>query len=133
MSYEIIWEPKGAVKRFFGEVTNHDMLQSVIESEGDERFDSLRFVINDFLDCVKFSFDHSVVEDIAIMDRGASQTNPDILIAVVTTAEPVVSATFRYADTPILAYPIQIFSTMAAARTWLIQALDSRPQQPAHP
>ena len=49
MPYEIVWEPKGAVKRFFGRVSDAEVLQSGLEIECDPRFDNLNFVINDVL------------------------------------------------------------------------------------
>ena len=121
MSYEIIWEPKGAIKRFFGDVTNIDLLESVEKIESDHRFDNLRYVINDFLACTTFSFDGSVVEDISVLDNGASVSNPDIKVAVVATAPDIVTATKQYAESPINAYETRIFSTLAESRLWLLK------------
>lgn len=35
------WESKGLVKRFFGDVTDRQFIDAVIDSESDARFDSL--------------------------------------------------------------------------------------------
>lgn len=118
MGYELIWEPRGVVKRFTGKVSDQDMLQSVVESEVDRRFDSLRFVINDFLAIQDITTSVQVVEEISAMDSGAAFSNPRIKVAVVTTSIDVISLATAYINSPLNQYPTRIFSTMAEARTW---------------
>jgi len=93
MSYEIIWEPHGVIKRFSGQLTDQDLVQSVIDTEGNMAFDGLRYVINDFLAIDACSASASDVEEISILDKGASMSNPRIRIAVVTTSPEVVVLT----------------------------------------
>jgi len=119
MSYEIIWEPHGVIKRFSGQLTDQDLVQSVIDTEGNMAFDGLRYVINDFLAIDACSASASDVEEISILDKGASMSNPRIRIAVVTTSPEVVVLTEHYAKSPLCAYPIRIFRSLAEARTWL--------------
>lgn len=119
MSYEIIWEPRGAVKRFFGRVTSHDMLQSVVDTESDARFDDLRYVINDFLDIEELDLANIDIQEIAAIDGAAAKSNPRITIAVVTIHDEIVALTNQYAGSPFNAYPIKAFSTSAEARSWL--------------
>ncbi|MBI5785336.1 MAG: hypothetical protein HZA64_07770 [Rhodocyclales bacterium] len=119
MTYEVAWEGRGAVKRFFGHVTEDDMLQSVLETESDRRFDDLRYVINDFTDITGSSVTLPTIEDIAIADIGASHSNPSIRIAVVTTDPDIEALVNHYANSPLNAYETRIFSSMEAARVWL--------------
>lgn len=119
MSYDIRWEPRGVVKHFYGEVTDHDMMHSVIETESDPRFDELRYVINDFLDCAACAVANKTVDKIAVADCGAAFTNPHIRIAVVTTAPEIVSLTVRYAQSPLNRYPTRLFATIEDAQAWL--------------
>ena len=119
MSYELRWEANGVVKRFFGKVTDFDMMQSVIDTESDPRFDAYRYVINNFLDCTSYAVSNKVVDEISAMDCGAAHTNPRIRIAVVTTAPEIVSLTARYAQSRVNRYPTRIFSTVEEAQAWL--------------
>lgn len=119
MSYEIIWESHGVIKRFVGEVTDLDMMKSVIDTESDARFDDLRYTINDFLAMTGFSFGLSEIDDIAVIDKGASMTNPRIRIAVVTTSPDIVKLATHYATSPMNAYPTKIFTSLADARAWI--------------
>ncbi len=128
MSYEIIWESHGAVKRFLGHVNSFELIQSVIDVERDARFDDLHYVINDFLGCTRFSIHDRVVEDMAVMDKGASFSNPDIKIAVVVTSPQIIAAAREYVNSELNVYPTRIFATEGEARAWLgtsVQASNS--------
>jgi hypothetical protein len=126
MSYEVIWEPRGAIKRFWGTVSSQDMIRSVIETEADARFDRLRYVINDFLAVSLIAFSAADVSEIATMDLGASRTNSAIKIAIVATLAELVEFGRQYADSDLNVYPTKIFATMAAARTWTAEPLGFR-------
>jgi hypothetical protein len=119
MSYQIDWEPRGVVKRFFGHLTDHDMLQSVLDTESDRRFDDLRYVINDFSSITGSSVEIPTIEDITIADQGASRSNPSIRIAVVTSSPEIRALAECYARSPLNAYETRIFATEAEARNWL--------------
>ena len=120
MAYEIIWEPRGVVKRFTGRVSEHDMLQSVVDTEVDPRFDTLRFVINDFLAIQGINTSTRVVEEISAIDSGAAASNPHIKVAIVTTSTDVTHLATAYINSPLNQYPTKIFATMAEARTWTV-------------
>ncbi len=100
MSFELTWQPKGVVKRFFGNVTSDELLGSVIQTEGDYRFDDLRYVINDFTECTGYSISTEIVDSIAAIDSGAALTNPHIKIAVVATNAEMIALAQQYADSP---------------------------------
>ena len=51
MGYEIKWvQPDGVIKRHFGLVTGGELIDAVAKTEGDSRFDTLRYLINDCLE-----------------------------------------------------------------------------------
>ena len=119
MGYELLWKERGVIKKYHGTVTNRDLMQSVIESESDMRFDSLRWVINDFLEISAYDASPAVVEDIVVIDKGASFTNPHIRIAVVATLPAIIEMARQYAESPLNAYPTRIFGAMPEALAWL--------------
>ena len=127
MSYEVHWEPHGTVKRFWGVVSSNDVIRSVIDTEADARFDSLRFVINDFREVSQITFDAQDVDEIAVMDLGASKTNPAIKIAIVAITADVIELAHQYANSPLNVYPTKIFATMDEARAWVDEPRDFRP------
>ncbi len=119
MSYELTWEQRGVVKRFFGSVTNDELMQSVIETERDARFDDIRYVINDFLACTECLIETRTVDEVAAIDSVAALTNSRIHIAIVTNLPEIVAAAKQYAESPINVYTTRIFATLKDARTWL--------------
>ncbi len=120
MSYEIYWEPHGVIKRFFGHVTSDELVQSVVEIEKDARFDTLRYCINDFLGISGISSSTRDVEEISVIDKGASLTNPRINIAVVAISPDVLALASEYANSSLNAYPTKLFSSLDDARSWLV-------------
>jgi hypothetical protein len=127
MSYAITWEPKGAVKRFFGKVTGSELIQGVVEIQRDVRFDSMRWVINDLLEVTEISCTTADIEQIAAMDIGAALTNKYIKVAVVATNPEIVGLAQHYADTTLNVYPTRIFATHAEAKAWIGSNTDDLP------
>jgi len=119
LAYEIIWRTRGAVKRFSGTVTSHDIVQSLIDVERSPRFDDLRYVINDFLDVDELDATGLDIDELAAIDRGAFATNPNIRIAVVTISAEIVRLALEYAQSPVNVYSTRIFSTLPDAEEWL--------------
>lgn len=119
MAFEIVWEDRGASKRFFGHVTDEELMQSVVEVEGDPRFDELRYVINDFLGVDSFAVSAANVHTISAIDGAAALTNPNIRIAIVATDAQILALAKLYAASPWNVYPTGIFPDSATARAWL--------------
>lgn len=122
MSYEIHWEPRGVVKRFFGAVDGRDLIDSLVAVEESPQFDELRFVVNDFLAAESVTIGLDEVQTIASIDMAAALTNPNIVIAVVATNAEITALARQYAESPMNTYPTRIFATLAEARAWLAQA-----------
>lgn len=125
MAFEIAWEPRGVCKRFFGYVTDEELLQGLIKVESDHRFDTLRFVINDFLGVEGFAVTEDSVSLLAAIDKAAALSNPNIVIAVVATDAQVQALARLYAGSPMNVYPTEIFPGVAEARSWISAGLAS--------
>lgn len=87
--------------------------------DGDFRFDNLRFVINDLLNCTDFSVSSPIIDELAAIASAAYQSNPEIKIAFVVTAQELIDLAKHYAESPLNFYPTRIFSTQEEARQWL--------------
>lgn len=122
MGFELNWHPKGVTKHYFGWVTGEDLLRSLEQTEADEHFDSLRYVINDFLaiDGVLMETIHpELIEELAAIDKAASGMNPGIKIAIVATDPNVLNLAQAYVDSKFRSFPTRLFSTLAEAKVWL--------------
>ena len=133
MSFEVEWEPRGVVKRYFGRVTGEDVFAAGIQSQGDHRFDQNRYAINDFLDCTEFVIDRKVLDEIAAFAGAAEISNPNIKIAIVATLPAVVAATMEYIGLPLQTYPTRLFATREEARAWIAEGGQAPPDKPARP
>ncbi len=119
MGYELSWTQKGVFRRFFGNVTSDELLRSVVEVEGDYRFDDLRYAILDFRECTGYSISSEMMESIAAIDGAAAMVNPKIRIAVIATSSEMIALAQEYIDSPFNAYPTRIFATLDEAKVWL--------------
>jgi hypothetical protein len=122
MGFNLIWHERGVTKRYFGALTGQDVLNSVQEVEADERFDDIRYVINDFtaIDSVALeSFSSDLIDLIAAIDKAAYSANPRIRIPIVTTNPDIERMSRHYADSDLNAYPTKIVATLDAAYAWL--------------
>ena len=133
MSFELNWEPRGVVKRYFGRVTGEEVFAAGIQSQGDRRFDQNCYAINDFLDCTEFVIDRKVLDEIAAVAGAAEISNPNIKIAIVATLPAVVAATMEYIGLPLQTYPTRLFATRAEARVWIAEGSQASPDKPARP
>jgi hypothetical protein len=119
MSYELIWQARGVIKRFFGNVTAGEVQQATYKVEGHKHFDDVRYVLNDFLSCDSFSFVNDEVDEMAAIDGAAARINPNLRVAVVATLADVIAAAEHYASSELNKYPTRIFATLDDARKWL--------------
>lgn len=118
MPYEIIREPQGAYKRFWGVVTPAEFLASVHEFHSDPHFESIRYTINDFLATEHFRMPESAIEDVAAINLGASFVNQKIKIAAVTTDSVIIEMARKFAEIS-QSYPTQLFASLDEARNWV--------------
>jgi hypothetical protein len=119
MAYQILWQHHGVIKRHFGDVSGQDIVGAILDVESSPNFDTLRWVINDFLDCTSLTLNDSAFETIVAQDIGAHFVNPNIRIAIVATKPEVITLSQRYTDETADGYVTRIFSGMAEARAWL--------------
>lgn len=120
MSYENIWEKHGVYRKYNGRVTGKEMRQAVEEVEGDARFESVRYVISDFLDVTEQDISPRDIEIIAAIDKAAAITNPDIKIAVVATTLAIQNMASMYIDlADDIPFVSKMFTSLDEAREWV--------------
>jgi hypothetical protein len=120
MSYKVIWEEKGIYWKYKGILTGDELLQSNMDIYGDSRFDKLRYQIVDMLDVEMFDVSDEVMEEITIMDVGASHTNPRLIVAVVATQAQAEHLVALYETTTGGApWEVNMFVSIVEARAWI--------------
>lgn len=119
MPYDLSWEPGGVVRRYVGDVTVAERGRSFEQICGDVRFDSLHFVITDYLGVTRYEVTHEATEEIAALHVAPLATNPRIAIVAVATDPVVLDAIAHFKSLDFVDVPYQVFATEALARAWL--------------
>jgi hypothetical protein len=121
MAHTITWKDKGIIWAYTGTLTGPELLESNFKIFGDERFDDLRYQIADLTGVEKFDFNAKHMRKIAHLDMAASQTNPRIKVAIVTTSEIGVELTRVYEKytSEKSSWDTGIFANLKDAETWL--------------
>ena len=127
MSYALRWEPRGVVKVFYGRVTEGELWDSVRAVHGDFRFDSLRWVINDFLEANEVTISRAIPDEIAAVDAAAARTNPRVRVAFVAANPVLRKLAEQYVNSTLNSYPSRVFATMSEARDWAQGGAEMRP------
>lgn len=123
MPFDLIWEPRGVRRRYFGAVTIAERLRSFEAICADPRFDALRFTITDYRDVVDYEIEESATAEIAALHVAPSLTNPNIVLAAVVTDERIIAAIRHFVSLAFTTQPYEIFADEAAARVWIAQRL----------
>ena len=120
MPVEMTWELHGVRSRFSGSVTAADLLHHVQEICRHRDFSDLRYSILDFRDAT------DAVEDADLLGVraelvGSQYTNPNILVAAITTDREAIDHLTRFIGLCVLNRQIQVFSTPDAAMDWIAE------------
>jgi hypothetical protein len=119
MPFELIWEPSGVYRRYFGRVTISQRRQSFDRICGDPRFDDLRYAITDYLGVESYEITPQATEEIAAMHIAPMRTNPAIIIAAVVVDQRILAAIDHFISLRFFTQPYRIFPTVDAARRWV--------------
>jgi hypothetical protein len=98
MPYTTTWTGNGVIWKYTGVLTGQEALQSNLDIYGDARFDDLRYQIADFTDVTDNQISEAYTKKIAYLDRAASQTNPNIKVAVIMKNSDFIDTADIYAE-----------------------------------
>lgn len=120
MPYEHTWEPKGVLRRLWGQVTGPEFVRAAEELAAHPRFDEFRYLLNDFREATGHSIDERALENLAAIRFGSMFTNPRIRVAVVSSHPDVLALVGATQRLPLKgSHPTAAFDTMEQARAWL--------------
>lgn len=119
MPYELIWEPAGIYRRYYGDLTIAQCRQAFDAICADARFDSLGYAITDFSDVLSLRRDADALAELAAAHIGALVTNRNILAAAVATRPEILQSIQEFVAFGFMQTPYRVFSTVADARRWI--------------
>ena len=121
MPYELTWEAAGVVFRFSGIVSDDDLVASNDEIYASLRFPEMRYQIVDFSTIDKFDVSAGAVRVVADLDRKASEINPDVRVAIITSETFMRGMSRMYAGSHEAAggtWATEVFEREDKARAW---------------
>ena len=119
MPFENVWEDNGVYRKYHGRVNAEEILQAMNDVHGHKMFDSIRYVINDFLNVTECDIAASDVLSLAALDRAAALTNPNIKIAMVATETIIQMFANLYGDLIAKSpYTSEVFTDLEEAKIW---------------
>lgn len=119
MNYKLIWEPRGVLIQFSGEISINDIYKASIAYQGDFRYDDLSYVIADYSQITRCTARPEDIDNIWAIDTGAKLSNPSIKKAIVTTSDDVIQLASRYKNNQSSAFVVKVFPTQDEARAWI--------------
>jgi len=136
MSHEIVWEERGVVIRYHGEVSAAEVHATVEAVGRDARFDLLRYRLNDFRDVTHYGWtDDDLRNTAAISWAGSLSKKTRVaggaakgLIANVIRDRAMAEPIERYFALGMVPYLHGVFYDLASARAWIAAQLDASDQ-----
>ncbi len=119
MPVQLVWETRGVYRRYAGDVTIRERLESFNAICADPRFDELRYAITDYRAAREYEIDAHETELIAAMHVAPLRTNPRIVMAAVAERPDIVAAIRHFIALGFTSQPYCIFGTLDEARAWV--------------
>ena len=123
MPLEVSWEPLGAVFRFSGVVSDEDLIASCQEILASPLLPTMKYQITDLSVIEKLDVSSATVRELASFDLRAAEINPDVKVAVITSAPLTRGLSNVYALTHESmggSWAVQIFEREEDARAWAV-------------
>lgn len=118
MAYDITWEPQGVYKKYTGHVTGEEFVAAVERVNAHPAFDSFRYVVNDFTDCMSFKIDPALQDAAVAAALGAQCSNPNFVAAFVATHPPLLQALEKMVESAQGGMTVCVFQQLDDARHW---------------
>jgi len=119
LPYHNNWKDNGLYRKFTGEITGGEILESNLSIHGDPRFDGINYVLNDFISIVEFDVNNTDINIISTIDNVAALSKQKLKIAIVATNTDLLKWVNVYLnmmqDSP---YETAVFSTCSDALNW---------------
>ena len=120
MPYVNTWETDGLYRKFTGNISGVEILESNFELQADPNFQKIKYIINDFIEVIGHSIETSHTQVYADTDDIASNTKGRLKIALVVTQGSLISLAKAYQEQMIgNLFECEIFQSIKDAREWV--------------
>jgi len=122
MPHSNTWETDGLYRKFIGEISAYEILESNVELHHDARFIQIKYVINDFSEVTGHSVEVTHTRIYASTDRLMSDYKNELKIALIVPQTELIDIANSYREQMIgERFECQIFKTVEEARAWVVR------------
>ncbi len=118
MTYKLNWEPDGVYWEYYGKVSGKEIIETSTSIYGDERFDTLKYKLVNFLGAESIEMNDDEVALIAHQHRTAERSNPNIKSAIVIKSGREIADKFASFFTDSF-WEVKVFQDLDEANNWL--------------
>ena len=118
MTHKLIWEHDGIYWEYYGKVSGKEIIEASTSIYGDERFDTLKYKLVNFLGVESIEMNDDEVALIAHQHRTAERSNPNIKSAIVIKSGREIADKFAAFFTDSF-WQVQVFQDLNEANNWL--------------
>jgi len=120
LPYKNNWKDNGLDRVFSTMTTGKEILESNLALHGDSRFQSIKYIINDFSAVVDFNVTDHDIEIISTIDNVSAASKDELKIAIVATNEDLIKWIYLYLEKMEGSlYECQIFNQYDDALQWV--------------
>ncbi len=120
MPHTNTWETGGLYRKFTGEISGEEILESNFDLHMDSNFQTIKYIINDFTEVTGHSIEVVHTKVYATTDEIISNTKGKLKIAIVVTQDPLIALANSYREEMIgKRFECDIFNTIEDAREWV--------------
>jgi len=122
MSYINTWESEGLYRKFVGEISGDEILESNYELQADPNFQEIKYIINDFTEVTGHSIETAHTKAYATSDDIISNTKGKLKIALVVIQPSLMALANSYLEEMRgKLFECEMFQSIEDARKWVIQ------------
>ena len=123
MPYTLSWESEGVVCQFSGIVSDEDLLTCNDDIYASPHLPEMKYQIVDFSTIEKFDVSSPTIRRVASSDRVASEVNPDVKVAIITSGPYMRGMSNMYAlshEAEGGSWDTEVFDGEEDARAWAV-------------
>jgi len=120
LPYENKWKDNGLDRVFSSTTSGKEILESNLDLHGDKRFETIKYIINDFSNIIDFNVTDHDINIIATIDNVSAASKDKLKISIVATNKELIKWIHLYLEkmegSP---YECQIFNHYDDALQWV--------------
>lgn len=120
MAYTNIWKPNGLHRKFAGEITGDEILESNFELHANPKYHTIDYVIDDFTGITSHAIDRNHLEVIARTNDIIAMTKGPLKIALAVVDDEAIALAHAYKKiTKNSRFQCEVFFSLNEAFDWV--------------